>query len=226
MLEKLKEEVAGAGRALGAAGLVTGSAGNVSAREDGLVAISPTGAALGELSAEQVAVVELDGTQVDGELAPTSELDLHLCVHRAFETGAVIHTHAPAATALACVLDELPVIHYEMLLLGGSIRVAPYATFGSAELAESVRAALEGRTAALLANHGTVCHGPDLAAALRATELLEWMADLYRRASAIGEPRALSAEEQRAVVEAAVARSYGSTKPAGGNGGGTEAANG
>lgn len=218
MLEQIKEDLAATARNLAAAGLVKGSAGNLSAREGELLAISPTGAALGELDAGQVAVVDLDGTQVDGELAATSELDLHLGVHRGFDTGAVIHTHAPAATALGCVLDELPVIHYEMLLLGGAIRVAPYATFGSPELAEAVGAALEGRTAAILANHGTVCHGPDLATALRATELLEWMAELYCRAAALGEPRALSAEEQQAVVEAAMARSYGSTKPAEGDG--------
>lgn len=212
MQEQLKERVAAACHELAGTGLVAGTAGNVSAREGGLVAVSPTGAVLGELLPEQVAVVGLDGLQVDGQLAPTSELELHLGIYRTFETGAVVHTHAPAATALACVLDELPVIHYEMLLLGGAIRVAPYATFGTAELAGSVRAALAGRTAALLANHGTVCHGPDLDAAMRATALLEWAAELYARASALGEPRVLDADQQKAVIEAALSRSYGTTQ--------------
>jgi L-fuculose-phosphate aldolase len=116
------------------------------------------------------------------------------------------------ATALSCVLDgELPCVHYEMLALGGTVRVAPYATFGTPELAASVVDALEGRTAALLANHGTVAHGADMEAALRATELLEWAATVYWRAAAIGTPRVLDEDARRAVIEAAVARDYGRT---------------
>jgi L-fuculose-phosphate aldolase len=101
-----------------------------------------------------------------------------------------------------------------MLLLGGPVRVAPYRTFGTPELAEVVAEALEGRTATILANHGTVCHGVDIAGAMRATELLEWAANLYLDASRVGAPRALDAGEQQAVIDAAVARSYGSTKAA------------
>jgi L-fuculose-phosphate aldolase len=118
------------------------------------------------------------------------------------------------ATALSCVLDELPCVHYEMLLLGGAVRVAPYTTFGTPELASAVADALEGKTAALMANHGAVTHGPDLAAAVRATELLEWAATVYWRASALGEPRALDAAQRQAVVEAALGRGYGRTRPA------------
>jgi L-fuculose-phosphate aldolase len=112
------------------------------------------------------------------------------------------------------VVDELPCIHYSMLLFGGSVRVAPYATFGSCELAQSVLAALEDRTAALLANHGAVAYAADPAAAVEASLLLEWACEVYWRASAIGAPRALDEAEQRAVVEAAVARGYGQKKPA------------
>ena len=99
---------------------------------------------------------------------PTSELELHLGVYRRYEAGAVVHTHAPIATALACVLDELPVVHYQMLALGGPVRVAPYATFGTPELAELTLDALEGRTAALMANHGAIAYRPDLDVAVRA----------------------------------------------------------
>src|SRR5829696_2742152 len=116
----------------------------------------------------------MDGEVLDGELAPTSELDLHLSIYRRYDAGAVVHSHAPVATALGCVLDELPCVHYEMLLLGGTVRVAPYTTFGTPELARSVVEALEGRSAALMANHGAVTHGADIEAAVRATELLEW----------------------------------------------------
>jgi L-fuculose-phosphate aldolase len=119
------------------------------------------------------------------------------------------------ATALACVLDELPCVHYQMLLLGGSVRVAPYATFGSPELAASVLDALEGRTAALMANHGALTYGPDLRHALEATELLEWACTVYWRASLIGTPHVLDDEQRQAVIDSALSRGYGTTHPAG-----------
>jgi L-fuculose-phosphate aldolase len=209
MLEREREQVAAASRHLAEAGLVTGTSGNVSARSGEHVAITPTGAVLAELGADQVSIVDLDGKLVDGDLAPTSELELHLGVYERFGTGAVVHTHAPIATAVSCVLDELPCIHYEMLLLGGAVRVAPYETFGTPELARAVAEALEGRTAALMSNHGTVAHGADVAAAVRATELLEWAANVYWHACALGTPRVLETDQLQAVVEAATARGYG-----------------
>jgi L-fuculose-phosphate aldolase len=101
-----------------------------------------------------------------------------------------------------------------MLMLGGAVRVAPYATFGTPELARAVVEALEGRTAALMANHGAVTHGADVVAAVRATELLEWAATVYWNAHAIGTPRVLDDAQQQAVVEAAVERDYGRVQPA------------
>ena len=209
----VREQVAEAARRLAAEGLVIGTAGNVSAREGERVAVTPTGADLAGLEPGQVSVVDMDGRVVEGELEPTSELDLHLGVYRRYEAGAVVHTHAPMATALSCVLEELPCVHYQMLLLGGPVPVAPYATFGTPELAESVLAALEGRTAALMANHGAIVHAPDLEQALERSLLLEWACTVYWRARAIAEPRALGEAERQAVVEAAVARGYGSTRP-------------
>ena len=203
--------MAAASRRLAAEGLVLGTAGNVSARHGDEVAITPTGAVLAELEAEHVSVVELGGEQVDGDLAPTSELDLHLGVYRRYDAGAVVHTHSPMATALSCVLDELPCVHYQMLLLGGPVPVAPYATFGTPELASSVLDALEGHRAALMANHGAIAHAGDLDEALELSLLLEWACTVYWRAAAIGEPRALGAEEREAVVEAALSRGYGTT---------------
>ena len=188
-----------------------GTAGNVSARHGEEIAITPTGAVLAELEAEDVSVVDLDGRQVDGELAPTSELDLHLGVYRRYEAGAVVHTHAPMATALSCVLDELPCVHYQMLLLGGPVPVARYETFGTHELARSVLDALEGRRAALMANHGAIVHGEDLDGALELSMLLEWACTVYWRAAAVGEPRMLGAEQREAVVAAALSRDYGTT---------------
>jgi L-fuculose-phosphate aldolase len=210
-----RERVASACRRLAADGLVVGTAGNVSMRTGDRVAVSATGAVLADMTAAEVTVVDLEGRVRDGELAPTTELDLHLGVYRRYGAGAVVHTHAPMATALACVLDELPCVHYQMLLLGGSVRVAPYATFGSPELAASVLDALEGRTAALMANHGALTYGPDLRHALEATELLEWACTVYWRASLIGTPRVLDDEQRQAVIDSALSRGYGTTHPAG-----------
>jgi L-fuculose-phosphate aldolase len=207
--------IAAACRRLADAGLVIGTAGNVSVRSGELVAITPTGARLAELEAEQVSVVDRAGDLVDGALRPTSEIGLHLGVYDRYQAGAIVHTHAPASTAVSCVVDELPCVHYSMLLLGGSVRVAPYATFGTPELADSVLEALAERTAALMANHGAVTYGADLDAALEATLLLEWASDVYARAVAIGEPRALDDEARQAVIEAAVARDYGRPQVAG-----------
>lgn len=205
--------VAQACRRLGAEGLLIGTAGNVSTRVDNLVAITATGAVLAELTADQVTVVDLDGNLVAGTLEPTSELDLHLGVYRRYGTGAVVHTHAPLATALSCVLDELPCIHYQLLSLGGSVRVAPYATFGTPELAESVVTALEGRSAALMAGHGSVTHAPTLNKAVEHALLLEWACGVYRHAAALGTPRVLDEHQQLAVIEAVLDRNYGTTRP-------------
>ncbi|MHC3467826.1 class II aldolase/adducin family protein [Streptomyces sp. 7R007] len=205
--------VADACRRLGAAGLLIGTAGNVSVRVGERVAVSATGAVLAELTEDQVTVVDLDGTIVAGTLEPTSELDLHLGVYRRYGTGAIVHTHAPMATALSCMLDELPCIHYQLLALGGTVRVAPYATFGTPELAASVITALEGRSAALMASHGALTHAPTLDQAVEHALLLEWACGVYQRAAALGQPRVLDEQQQLAVIEAAIARNYGTTHP-------------
>jgi L-fuculose-phosphate aldolase len=215
MLEAQREAVAAACRRLAAAGLVAGTSGNVSAREGERVAITPTGGELAKLGAGEVSVVGLDGELLEGPFAPTSELALHLGVYERYDAGAVVHAHSPVGTALSLVLDELPCVHYEMLALGGTVRVAPYVTFGTPELASAVLDALEGRAAALMANHGTIVHGPDLAEAVRRAELLEWACTLYWRAAQVGTPRTLDEGEREAVVQAALARAYGAPKAAG-----------
>jgi L-fuculose-phosphate aldolase len=211
-LEAIRHEVASASNELAAAGLAIGTGGNVSARVGELVAITPTGAELAGLMAGDVTVVDLSGEVVNGGLAPTSELDIHLGVYRRYGAGAVIHTHPPVGTALSCVLDEVPCIHYQMLLLGGDVRVAPYRTFGTPELAQVTLDALEGKSAALMANHGAIAFGHDLAHAVKQSLLLEWACQLYSTAAAIGVPRAIDENARKAVLEAAVARNYGSTQ--------------
>ena len=212
MLEREREGVAVSANRLAADGLVTGTAGNVSALAGELVAVTPTGARLEELTAEQVAVVGLDGALLDGDLAPSTELGLHLGIYRRGDAAAVVHTHSPFATALACVIDELPVVHYQMLGLGGPIRVAPYATFGTPELAALTLTALEDRSAALMANHGAIAVGPDLDTAMEQARLLEWACELYWRAAAVGTPRVLGESEQQAFLEAVSRRGYGTTR--------------
>lgn len=211
-LDQLRAQVAEVSVALAQAGLVVGTAGNVSARSGDLVAVTPTGSRLHALRPEEIAIVDLDGHLVDGPLAPTSELPLHLAVYREYGGGAVVHTHPPMGTAVACVADELPCIHYALLTLGGAVRVAPYATFGTDELAASVVEALEGRTAALLGGHGAVTYGDDLQAALDATELLEWACGVYIHACAVGTPRVLAEDDRVAVAAALATYAYGAAR--------------
>jgi L-fuculose-phosphate aldolase len=213
-LEPQRQAVAAACRQLAAEGLVIGTSGNVSAAgEDDLIAITPTGAVLADLEPGDVAVVDRSGALVDGPLAPTSELDLHLGIYERHGAGAVVHTHAPMATALSCVIDELPCVHYSMLLLGGTVPVAPYETFGTPKLAEAVVESLVGHTAALMANHGAVTFAEDVPAAVERMSLLEWASTVYWRARALGEPNVLDEEARAAVVSAAIERGYGETKP-------------
>jgi L-fuculose-phosphate aldolase len=218
VLDAHRQAVAEAAVRLAARGLVEGTAGNLSAREGDRVAVTPTGADLADLTAAMVPVVDLDGALVEGELEPSSELSLHLGLYRRGDAGAVVHTHAPMATALACVVDELPLVHYSMLDLGGAVRVAPYATFGTEELAGAVAEALEGRSAALMRNHGAVSLGPDLESAVAMTELLEWNCGLYWRARAIGQPLTLDEEQMQDVAATVAERGYGSTHRVEGSG--------
>lgn len=212
MLAAERARVAAAARRLADEKLVLGSAGNVSLRAGDRVAVSPTGAALAGLQPDDVPVVDLEGRQLAGDLAPTSELALHLGVMQRYGAASVVHTHSPIATAVACVVNELPVVHYSMLALGGSVRVAPYATFGTPELAEATLQALDDRTAALMANHGAIVHAGDLDAAVENALLLEWACSVYWHACALGQPRALGAEQQQEVVAAVIERGYGAPR--------------
>jgi L-fuculose-phosphate aldolase len=206
--------IATAARRLAAEGLLVGTAGNLSQPVPGteLRAVTATGVVLAACTVADVSVVDPDGTVVAGELAPTSELELHLLLGG---RGAVVHTHAPYSTAVACVLDSLPVLHYQQLALGGDVRVAPYATFGTAQLAAAVVTALEDRSAALMANHGSVAVGASLDQAVGNALLLEWLCTLHHRAAVLGTPRPLTEAQQAAVIEQALARGYGTTRPAG-----------
>jgi L-fuculose-phosphate aldolase len=204
--------VAGACRHLAAQGLVIGTAGNISARNGDLIAVTPTGADLSTVTPEMVTVIDLDGEVVDGDLAPTSEVPLHTGIYKGTNALAITHAHAMASTALSCSHDELPPLHYSCLGLGGAPRTAAYATFGSDELAENVLNALKGRNAAMMQNHGSVAYGSKMAEAVERLELLEWLAELYWRASSMGTPRVLTDKDFEAIITAAIEKGYGSLK--------------
>ncbi|MFI6940691.1 class II aldolase/adducin family protein [Streptomyces sp. NPDC050418] len=190
-------------RRTAAEGLVVGTSGNVSVRVGDLVLVTPSGVPYERLRAEDALAVDLDGRTVLGELTPTSELPLHLALYRATDAQAVVHTHAVHATAVSALVDELPPVHYMTAALGGVVRVAPYALYGSAELAENMLAALRNRTGCLLQNHGTVTYGATLEQAYDRTAQLEWMCQLWLTASSVPgrTPRLLSDGELREVGE-------------------------
>lgn len=193
MLEDERQEVCRWLRNASRDGLVVGRSGNVSARRGELVAISPTGVDAETIEPADVPVVDLAGVPVTGRLAPSSELPLHLAVYAAAPArAAVVHTHAPHATAVSVLVDEVPAVHYVLGMLGGSVRVAPYATYGSPELARAAATALDGRDGCLLQNHGTVTTGTDLAQAYERSLQLEWVCRVWLLAAAAGTPQTLT----------------------------------
>ena len=195
-LESERRQVVEACLSLSRSGLVVGTAGNVSIRVDDLVVISPSGVDYEAMSPGDVGIHDLDGQAVDAVLQPSSELGLHLAVYRIFDHTAVVHTHGPASTAMSTVVDEVPASHYYSALFGGAVRVAPYATFGTAQLADNVATALRDRTAALMGNHGAVLVGAALPKVMSMVPYLEYVCDVQLRAMASGAPvRVLSDDE-------------------------------
>ncbi|POX46049.1 fuculose phosphate aldolase [Streptomyces sp. Ru71] len=186
-----------------AEGLVVGTSGNVSVRVGDLVLVTPSGLAYDRLRPQDLTAVDLDGRQVRGSLVPTSELPMHLAVYRTTDARAVVHTHAVHATAVSTLVPELPLVHYMAAALGGPVRVAPYATYGTDELAEHMLRALAGRTGCLLQNHGTITYGATLDQAYDRTAQLEWMCRVWLTASSVPglSPSLLSAEQLAEVGE-------------------------
>ncbi|MCZ0989895.1 class II aldolase/adducin family protein [Streptomyces diastatochromogenes] len=166
-------------------GLVVGTSGNVSARVGDLVLVTPSGVPYDRLAPDDITGVDLDGRQVLGTLGPTSELPMHLAVYRTTDARAVVHTHAVHATAVSTLVTELPPIHYMAGALGGRVRVAAYATYGTDELAAHMLDALADRSGCLLRNHGTITYGATLDQAYDRTAQLEWMCRLWLTASSV-----------------------------------------
>lgn len=187
--------------------LTVGTSGNLSVRSGDLIAITPSGVNYDELTPETVCVIDLDGGVVEGDLEPSSEVPMHTAVYRGTDAGAVVHSHPMYCTALSVTRDEVPPVHYMLALLGGPVRVAPYAKFGSPELAQGSVDAMAGRSGVLLRNHGATTYGPTLAKAYTRSLYLEWVCRLYHQASLIGDPALLTAEQMEEVGK--VIDSYG-----------------
>mgnify|MGYP000869019753 FL=1 len=205
LLEKERRDVVETCLFMQSNGLIVGTAGNVSIRVDDKVAISPSGVPYETMTAEDVVVFSMDGERVDGILEPSSELPLHLSVYRETAAKAITHNHAPASTALGLVVDEIPPSHYYSAMLGGIIRVAPYAEFGTDELARNVTDALKDRSGALMKNHGAITVGPTVKKAAGLLPILEYVCEIHLRAMATGAPIALLSPEQMADAKAAIA---------------------
>jgi L-fuculose-phosphate aldolase len=199
----IRAEIVAAARAMDAAGLMPNKSGNVSCRTAGGFLITPSGVPYRDLAPEQIVEFDDQGTPASRKLRPSSEWRMHAALYACREdVSAIVHTHSPSATALACAGLGIPAFHYMIALAGGEIRCAPYATFGTAELAAAAIAGLEGRRAVLLANHGVLAAGPTLAAAQSVALEVENLASQYLALRAAGlEPSLLDDEEMARVIE-------------------------
>jgi L-fuculose-phosphate aldolase len=201
--KKLREAVIAACRELAQRGLAYGTSGNVSVRRDARrFFVSPTGMPYDCLEPDDIPLMDVDGRWF-GRRRPSSEWRFHRDVLRSRdEVAAIVHTHSPKATSLACTGRGIPAFHYMVAVAGGpDIRCAPYYTFGTQELSDAAVAALEGRKACLLANHGVIAVGADLPGALALAGEVESLAAQYCTALALGEVRILHATEMRRVLE-------------------------
>ena len=198
----LRLRVVTAARRLSARGMNPGRSGNLSVRVPGGFLITPSGAAYETLHPDDLVFLDEEGEHGGGQGAPSSEWRLHRDIYeRTPDVGAVVHTHSPYATTLACLRRGIPSFHYEVAFAGGAdIRCAPYATFGTPALSDRAGEALVDRRACLLANHGAVAVGPDLDAAVELSEKVEALARLYWQALQAGDPPLLDPEEMARVV--------------------------
>jgi len=183
-------------------GLTVGTSGNVSVRVGEHIAITPSGMDYQALSPEDICVITLGGKHVDGPDNPSTEVPMHTVVYQFTDALAVVHTHPVYATVVGTLFEEVPRIHYMLALLGGPVRVAPYAPFGTEKLARNCMVAMKDRYGVLLQNHGATTYGETLASAYSRSLYLEWLCRIYCEAKTVGDPRLLTADEFDAVAEA------------------------
>ncbi|SMP57345.1 L-fuculose-phosphate aldolase [Anoxynatronum buryatiense] len=203
-MQKEREMIVAYGKKLVTAGLTKGTGGNISVfcREEGLMAISPSGIDYFETTPEDVVVMNLQGEVVEGDRKPSSEVDLHRVFYQQRDDiDAIIHAHTMYATTIACLGWDLPPVHYMIAVAGKDVRCAPYATFGTKELAANAFEAMKDRRAVLLANHGLLAGAGDLLNAFNIVEEIEYCAEIYYRTKGIGEPVILPEEEMTLMLE-------------------------
>ncbi len=199
----LRRAVIDAARQMNALGINQGTSGNISVRCGDAMLITPSATPYDAMRPDDLAAMPLEGQGAwTGPLKPSTEWRFHLGILRGRpDAGAVVHTHAPYCTTLAMLRRDIPAVHYMIAAFGGStVRCAPYATFGTAELAGLALQAMEGRNACLLANHGMIVAGPNLARAMWLAVELETLAKQYCVSLTIGGPVVLTDAE---VAEAA-----------------------
>lgn len=199
-----RRELVKYGKKMVSSRLTTGSGGNLSIlnREAGLVAVTPSGMEYADIAPRDIVVVDLAGKVVDGRLKPTSELNFHLALYTARpEITAVVHTHSVYATTVACLGLELPAVHYLVGFGGKKIPLAPYATYGTPELATHlVNTMGKEYFASLMANHGLTAIGKSIAAAFATAEELELVAQIYLTARSVGTPIMVPDDEMERVI--------------------------
>lgn len=203
-LEQERKDVVAYGKKMITSRLTTATGGNISVfnRKEGLIAISPSGMDYMETRPEDIVVMRLDGSVVEGTRKPSSESPLHLAHYRLRpDIGAVVHTHSVFAATIATLRWEIPPIHYLVGFSGRKVPIAPYATYGSDDLARVTSEAIGDCNAVLMANHGLLTVGPSLNAAFTVAEVVELMAQIYYQAKSIGEPVSLSDAEMADVLK-------------------------
>ena len=203
---ELRRAVIATALAMNTAGINVNTSGNVSARcargaRAGFV-ITPTAVPYAELAEGDLVFVD-NASAAMGAHRPSSEWRFHFAIYAARDdVGAIVHTHSPHATALACQQLDIPSFHYMVAVAGGDdIRCAPYATFGTQELADQALAALEDRRACLLAHHGVIACGTDLKRAFALAVEVENLARTYIAVRALGTPKLLSGAEMVRVLQ-------------------------
>lgn len=204
LMEKARKEIIEYGKKLVASNLTKGTGGNLSVfdRENGYMAITPTGIDFFEIQPEDIVIMDLEGNVVEGNRLPSSEWEMHLLQYKErTDLDAVIHAHTTYATVLACLRWELPATHYMIAVAGKNVRCAEYATYGSHELALNATKAMRERRAVILANHGILAGANDLLNAFNIIEEVEYCSQIYYMAKSIGEPIVLPDEEMNLMAK-------------------------
>lgn len=204
LLENIRKELVEYGKRLVDTELTSGTGGNLSYfdSETGYMAITPSGLDFYKTKEEDIVILALDGTVIEGSRTPSSEWVMH---KRIYETrkdiNAIIHGHTIYASVLACLREELPATHYMIAVAGETVRVADYASFGSKELAENAAKGMQDRNAVLLANHGIIGGSNNLRNAFNVIEEVEYCAKIYVIAKSIGNPIVLPEKEMKFMSE-------------------------